>query len=90
MVPWVVIVATIAFAGLLAYEQLVARAETVSSLDKLHSTKIELWPMLWEGIAPSGRSAWARVHSSSASRGEPASGSTSRSRTPRTCRSIRR
>lgn len=49
VIPWVVIGATVVFAGLLAFEQLVARAETVSSVEKLHSTKVDLWPMLWRG-----------------------------------------
>jgi tetratricopeptide (TPR) repeat protein len=55
VVPWVVIAGTVAFAGLLAFDQLAARAETVASVEKLSSTKIELWPMLWNGVAPSGR-----------------------------------
>ncbi len=55
VVPWVVIAGTMAFAGLLAFDQLADRAETVSSVEKLSSTKVELWPMLWDGIAPSGR-----------------------------------
>lgn len=55
VVPWVVIAATVAFAGLLAFEQLAARAETVASVEKLSSTKVELWPMLWHGVAASGR-----------------------------------
>jgi tetratricopeptide (TPR) repeat protein len=49
VIPWVLIGATVAFAALLAFEQLVARAETVSTVEKLHSTKVELWPMLWQG-----------------------------------------
>ncbi|MDP3157110.1 MAG: O-antigen ligase family protein [Archangium sp.] len=49
VIPWVLIGATVLFAGLLAFEQLVARAETVSSVEKLRSTKVELWPMLWKG-----------------------------------------
>ena len=49
VIPWVLIGGTVLFAGLLAFEQLVARAETVSTVEKLHSTKVELWPMLWEG-----------------------------------------
>ncbi|MBL8916009.1 MAG: O-antigen ligase family protein [Archangium sp.] len=49
VLPWVVIGATILFAGLLAFEQLVARAETVATVDKLRRTKVELWPMLADG-----------------------------------------
>lgn len=49
VVPWVVIGGTVLFAGLLAFEQLVARAETVASVEKLRRTKLELWPMLLEG-----------------------------------------
>lgn len=49
VIPWVLIGVTVLFAGLLAFEQLVARAETVSSVEKLHSTKVDLWPMLWRG-----------------------------------------
>ncbi len=51
VLPWVLMGATVVFAGLLAFEQLVARADTVSSVEKLHSTKVELWPMLWAGEA---------------------------------------
>ncbi len=47
--PWVVIGLTVAFAGLLSFEQLVARADTVSSVEKLRGTKLELWPMLFAG-----------------------------------------
>ncbi|MFT3714290.1 MAG: O-antigen ligase family protein [Archangium sp.] len=55
VVPWVVIAGTMAFAGLLAFEQLAARIDTVSSVEKLSHSKVELWPMLWSGISPSGR-----------------------------------
>lgn len=51
VIPWVLIGATVVFAALLAFEQLVARAETVSTVEKLRSTKLELWPMLWQGEA---------------------------------------
>ncbi len=50
VVPWVVIGGTVLFAGLLAFEQLVARAETVATIDKLRRTKVELWPMLGDGL----------------------------------------
>ncbi|MCC6338279.1 MAG: O-antigen ligase family protein [Myxococcales bacterium] len=49
VLPWVAIAATVAFAGLLSFEQLLARAETLSSVEKLRATKVELWPMLWRG-----------------------------------------
>lgn len=43
--PWLAIAAVIIGAGLLAFEQLQVRADTLDSLDKLRSTKLELWPM---------------------------------------------
>jgi tetratricopeptide (TPR) repeat protein len=49
VLPWVLIGATVLGAGLLAFEQLVARAETVSTVERLRSTKLDLWPMLWLG-----------------------------------------
>ncbi|MGV3623885.1 MAG: O-antigen ligase family protein, partial [Archangium sp.] len=49
VVPWVVMGATVLFAALFAFEQLVARADTVSSVDKVRATKLDLWPMLWSG-----------------------------------------
>jgi len=57
VLPWVAIGATVVFAGLLSYEQLMARADTLSSVEKLRSTKLELWPMLARGALhywPSG------------------------------------
>lgn len=51
VIPWVLIGSTVLFAGLLAFEQLVARAETVNTVEKLRATKVELWPMLWAGEA---------------------------------------
>ena len=51
VIPWVLIGSTVLFAGLLAFEQLVARAETVNTIEKLRATKVELWPMLWNGEA---------------------------------------
>jgi|APLak6261679142_1056127.scaffolds.fasta_scaffold00098_27 tetratricopeptide (TPR) repeat protein len=53
VVPWVVIGSTVLFAGLLAFEQLAARADTVASVEKLHKTKVELWPMLLDGTLQS-------------------------------------
>lgn len=49
VVPWVVMGATLLFASLFAFEQLVARADTVSTVEKVRATKIDLWPMLWSG-----------------------------------------
>lgn len=51
VLPWVVIGATLLGSGLLAFEQLVARAETVSSVDRLRSTKVDLWPIWWQGTS---------------------------------------
>ena len=42
--PWLAIGAVIAGAGLLAFEQLAVRADSVSTLERLGSTKLELWP----------------------------------------------
>lgn len=50
VLPWGLIATTIVGAGLLAFDQLVERADTVSSLEKLSATKIELWPMLAHGV----------------------------------------
>jgi tetratricopeptide (TPR) repeat protein len=47
--PWLVIGGTVLFALSLASEQILERLATVSSVDKLAKTKIELWPMLWNG-----------------------------------------
>lgn len=47
--PWLVIGGTMLFALSLASEQLLERLATVSSADKLAKTKIELWPMLFDG-----------------------------------------
>ncbi|MCA2981887.1 MAG: O-antigen ligase family protein [Myxococcaceae bacterium] len=49
VLPWLVIGGTALFALSLASEQLLERLSTVSSVDKLAKTKLELWPMLWEG-----------------------------------------
>lgn len=49
VLPWVAIAATIGVAGLLSFERLVERADTVSSLEKLQATKVYLWPMLANG-----------------------------------------
>lgn len=47
--PWLVIGGTGLFAVSLASEQLLERLATVSSVEKLSRTKVELWPMLWDG-----------------------------------------
>jgi tetratricopeptide (TPR) repeat protein len=47
--PWLVIGGTVLFALSLASEQILERLATVSTVDKLAKTKIELWPMLWNG-----------------------------------------
>ncbi|MBL8919463.1 MAG: O-antigen ligase family protein [Myxococcaceae bacterium] len=47
--PWLVIGATGLFAVSLASEQLFDRLATVSSMEKISRTKVELWPMLWDG-----------------------------------------
>ncbi|MBI5478151.1 MAG: O-antigen ligase family protein [Deltaproteobacteria bacterium] len=43
--PWLVMGATVVFAGLMGFEQLLERADTVSSLEKLRATKVDCWPM---------------------------------------------
>ncbi len=43
--PWLAIVAVIVGAGLLAFDELETRANTLSTLDKLRATKLQLWPM---------------------------------------------
>lgn len=48
--PWLFITATLLVAGFLTFEQLVERAETLSSLEKLKATKVELWPMFLSGV----------------------------------------
>ncbi len=52
VVPWAFIVGTLLVAGFLSFEQLLERAETLSTLDKFKATKIELWPMFAAGLAP--------------------------------------
>jgi tetratricopeptide (TPR) repeat protein len=52
VMPWVLIGGTVLVAGFLSFEQLVERAETLSSLDKFKATKIELWPMFARGLEP--------------------------------------
>ncbi len=50
--PWAVIGTTVLLAGTLAFDQLVERAETLSSVEKWGETKLDLWPSFLEGIAP--------------------------------------
>ncbi len=42
--PWAVIAAVVGFAALLSFEQVVERAKTVSSVERLQATKLEMWP----------------------------------------------
>lgn len=49
VVPWVVMGSTLLFAALFAFEQLLARAETVATVERVRATKVDLWPMLWNG-----------------------------------------
>lgn len=49
--PWAFIVGTVLVAGFLSFEQLLERAETLSTLDKFKATKIDLWPMFSAGLA---------------------------------------
>jgi tetratricopeptide (TPR) repeat protein len=42
---WAVSGASLLFAGSLAWDAIVARAQSVDSIEKLQATKIELWPM---------------------------------------------
>ena len=51
VLPWVLIGATIIGAGLLAFDQLVERADSLASVDKFKATKIALWPMLAHGVS---------------------------------------
>ncbi|MEW5739578.1 MAG: O-antigen ligase family protein [Myxococcota bacterium] len=50
VLPWVAISATIVFAGLMSFEQLLERADTLSSFDKLRATKVEFWPMFGRAV----------------------------------------
>lgn len=54
-VPWLVIGATMLFALSLASEPLLERLATVSTVDRLKQTKIELWPMFWDGASAYSR-----------------------------------
>lgn len=48
--PWVAAGAAALFAGAVALEPLLVRAETLDSVEKWRSTKVELWPMLASGV----------------------------------------
>ncbi|MBL9037720.1 MAG: O-antigen ligase family protein [Archangium sp.] len=48
--PWLAMGAVLLAAGGVAYEDLLLRAESLSSLEKLRATKVELWPMFFEGV----------------------------------------
>lgn len=50
--PWLAIASVIVGAGLLAFDQLATRVDTLSTLEKIQATKIDLWPALT-------RAAWA-------------------------------
>lgn len=50
--PWAFIAGTLLVAGFLSFEQLVERAETLSTIEKFKATKIDLWPMFAAGLAP--------------------------------------
>ena len=49
VLPWVAIAATIGFAGLVSFDDLLERADSLSSLEKLGETKVYLWPMFAKG-----------------------------------------
>lgn len=55
VLPWVAIGATTLFALALASEQLVERLLSVSTLERLQKTKLDLWPMFWRGALEHGR-----------------------------------
>lgn len=50
VLPWVLIGGTIIAAGLVAFDQLVERADSLTSIEKFKVTKIALWPMLADGV----------------------------------------
>ncbi len=52
VIPWVLIGATMLMAGLLSFEQLVDRADSLATLEKFKATKLSLWPMFAQGLAP--------------------------------------
>lgn len=50
VLPWVLIGATILGAGLLAFDELVERADSLASVEKFGASKVALWPMLAHGV----------------------------------------
>lgn len=52
MAPWAFIAATLLGAIFLSFDQLLERAETLSTLDKFKATKLDLWPMFIDGLRP--------------------------------------
>lgn len=50
--PWIIIGLTVLVAAMFSIEQVSDRMETVTSIEKLHATKLELWPMFARGVAP--------------------------------------
>ena len=50
VLPWVLIGATIVSAGLFAFDELVERADSLTSIEKFGATKVALWPMLTHGV----------------------------------------
>lgn len=55
VLPWLVIGATTLFALSLASEQLIERLASVSTVERLQKTKLDLWPMFWEAAVAYGR-----------------------------------
>lgn len=54
VLPWALIGVTVLLAVGLVSEQLFERAQTLSTVDRLQHTKVELWPMFWEGARAHG------------------------------------
>jgi tetratricopeptide (TPR) repeat protein/Na+-translocating ferredoxin:NAD+ oxidoreductase RnfE subunit len=54
VIPWVAIAATVVVAVGLASEPLLERLQSISSVDRLQRTKLELWPMFWAGARAYG------------------------------------
>lgn len=48
--PWLIMAGTVVYAVSLASDQLLERAGSLSSLEKLEKTKLELWPMFWTSV----------------------------------------
>lgn len=58
--PWALAALAMGLAGYLTWEQLVTRAQTVSSVERLRQTKIELWPDFARGAAAFMRAGMGR------------------------------